>query len=155
MSIGIIEPFNSSSKQWPAYIRRALKHLASTCNFGKCLSCLTVEDNLRDQFVPSLANDAMRSRIFAEAKIQYKEAVELALALEAAERHAELRLSHCLSVVYKFLNYYIAKAKVPKLQEGKITIEIPELEQGTNEVKDKSPRVPRKLPQHSPWLNWN
>ncbi|CAH2067416.1 unnamed protein product, partial [Iphiclides podalirius] len=32
----------------------------------------------------------MRSRIFAEKKIQYKEAVELALALEAAEKHAEV-----------------------------------------------------------------
>ncbi|CAB3253763.1 unnamed protein product [Arctia plantaginis] len=32
----------------------------------------------------------MRSRIFAEKSITYREAVELALALEAAERHAEL-----------------------------------------------------------------
>ncbi|XP_049886533.1 uncharacterized protein K02A2.6-like [Pectinophora gossypiella] len=32
----------------------------------------------------------MRSRIFAEKSIRYKEAVELALALEAAEKHAEV-----------------------------------------------------------------
>lgn len=32
----------------------------------------------------------MRSRIFAERKINYKEAVELVLALEAAEKHAEV-----------------------------------------------------------------
>ncbi|CAK1602122.1 unnamed protein product [Parnassius mnemosyne] len=32
----------------------------------------------------------MRSRIFAEKNIKYKEAVELALALEAAEKHAEV-----------------------------------------------------------------
>ncbi|CAH2064487.1 unnamed protein product, partial [Iphiclides podalirius] len=69
---------------------QALKHLAATCNFGKCNTCSTLEENLRDQFVSGLANDAMRSRIFAEKKIQYKEAVELALALEAAEKHAEL-----------------------------------------------------------------
>ncbi|CAG9579692.1 unnamed protein product [Danaus chrysippus] len=33
----------------------------------------------------------MRSRIFAERNIKFKEAVELALALEAAEKHAEYR----------------------------------------------------------------
>ncbi|XP_050553385.1 uncharacterized protein K02A2.6 [Spodoptera frugiperda] len=69
---------------------QALKHLATTCNFGKCSKCSTLEENLRDQFVSGLANDAMRSRIFAERKIEYKEAVELALALEAAEKHAEV-----------------------------------------------------------------
>ncbi|XP_047519225.1 uncharacterized protein K02A2.6-like [Pieris napi] len=77
---------------------QALKHLASSCNFGKCSSCSTLEENLRDQFVSGLANDAMRSRIFAEKKIQYKEAVELALALEAAERHAEVSGSTRASV---------------------------------------------------------
>ena len=61
-----------------------LKHLASTCNFGDKL-----EENLRDQFVSGLASDEMRSRLFAEKELDYKRAVELALALEAAERHAE------------------------------------------------------------------
>ncbi|KAI5635625.1 hypothetical protein NE865_11705 [Phthorimaea operculella] len=60
-----------------------LKHLASTCEFGAKL-----EENLRDQFVSGLASDEMRSRIFAEKKLDYQRAVELALALEAAERHA-------------------------------------------------------------------
>ncbi|XP_049881979.1 uncharacterized protein K02A2.6-like [Pectinophora gossypiella] len=69
---------------------QALKHLAATCNFGKCEKCSTLEENLRDQFVSGLANDMMRSRIFAEKSIRYKEAVELALALEAAEKHAEV-----------------------------------------------------------------
>ncbi|KAM3956799.1 uncharacterized protein ACR2FA_009241 [Aphomia sociella] len=69
---------------------QALKHLAATCNFGKCKTCSTLEENSRDQFVSGLANDAMRSRIFAEREIVYKEAVELALALEAAEKHAEV-----------------------------------------------------------------
>nr|XP_034836883.1 uncharacterized protein K02A2.6-like [Maniola hyperantus] len=62
-----------------------LKHLATTCNFGTML-----EENLRDQFVSGLANELMRSRIFAEKDIKYKEAIELALALEAAEKHAEV-----------------------------------------------------------------
>ncbi|XP_013175095.1 PREDICTED: uncharacterized protein LOC106123378 [Papilio xuthus] len=61
---------------------KALKHLATTCNFREAL-----EENLRDQFVSGLASEAMRSRIFAERSIRYKEAVELAFALEAAERH--------------------------------------------------------------------
>ncbi|KOB51965.1 polyprotein, partial [Operophtera brumata] len=63
---------------------QTLKHLASTCNFAEKL-----EENLRDQFVSGLAGDEMRSRLFAEKDLDYKRAVELALALEAAERHAE------------------------------------------------------------------
>ena len=62
---------------------QSLKHLAATCNFGSRL-----EQDLRDQFVSGLASEAMRSRIFAEKNIDYKKAVELALALEAADRHA-------------------------------------------------------------------
>ncbi|KAH9635271.1 hypothetical protein HF086_001927 [Spodoptera exigua] len=62
---------------------QALKHLAKTCNFGACLDVC-----LRDQFVSGLFDEDMRSRIFAEKSIDYKRAVELALALEAAERHA-------------------------------------------------------------------
>jgi hypothetical protein len=62
-----------------------LKHLASTCNFGDRL-----EEDLRDQFVSGLASDEMRSRLFAEQDLTYKRAVELALALEAADRHAEV-----------------------------------------------------------------
>ena len=77
---------------------QALKHLATTCNFGKCNSCSTLEENLRDQFVSGLSSDVMRSRIFAEKKIQYKEAVELALALEAAEKHAEVSASTTAAV---------------------------------------------------------
>ncbi|XP_048480662.1 uncharacterized protein K02A2.6-like [Plutella xylostella] len=60
-----------------------LKHLAKSCNFANQL-----EINLRDQFVSGLHNEEMRSRLFAEKNIDYKRAVELALALEAAERHA-------------------------------------------------------------------
>lgn len=60
-----------------------LKHLAKTCNFGGSL-----EENLRDQFVSGLYSEEMRSRLFAEKGINYKRAVELATALEAAERHA-------------------------------------------------------------------
>ncbi|XP_059047761.1 uncharacterized protein K02A2.6-like [Achroia grisella] len=65
-----------------------LKHLAATCNFGDRL-----EENLRDQFVSGLASEMMRSRIFAEKNIGYGKAVELALALEAADRHAEVSSS--------------------------------------------------------------
>ncbi|XP_013142506.1 PREDICTED: uncharacterized protein K02A2.6-like [Papilio polytes] len=61
-----------------------LKHLAKHCNFGP-----TLEENIRDQFVSGLRNEVMRSRLFAEPTLDYKKAVELALALEAAERHAE------------------------------------------------------------------
>lgn len=62
---------------------QSLKHLATHCNFEK-----TLEVNLRDQFVSGLRSEDMRSRLFAESSLDYKRAVELALALEAAERHA-------------------------------------------------------------------
>lgn len=62
---------------------QGLKHLAKTCEFKQ-----TLEENLRDQFVSGLHSEEMRSRLFAEKNIDYKRAVELALALEAAERHA-------------------------------------------------------------------
>ncbi|KAM3958208.1 uncharacterized protein ACR2FA_007760 [Aphomia sociella] len=64
---------------------QALKHLAVTCNFGHRL-----EEDLRDQFVSGLTSEVMRSRTFAEKSIDYRQAVELALALEAADRHAEV-----------------------------------------------------------------
>lgn len=62
---------------------QCLKHLAKTCNFGS-----TLEVNLRDQFVSGLYSEDMRSRLFAERELDYKRAIELALALEAADRHA-------------------------------------------------------------------
>lgn len=63
---------------------QVLKHLASTCSFKT-----TLEENLRDQFVSGLVSDDMRSRLFAEPSLTYKRAVELAFALEAADRHAQ------------------------------------------------------------------
>ncbi|XP_048000243.1 uncharacterized protein LOC125237297 [Leguminivora glycinivorella] len=65
-----------------------LKHLAKTCNFGTGL-----EVNIRDQFVSGLLSEEMRSRLFAVRAIDYKRAVELALALEAAEKHASVSTS--------------------------------------------------------------
>ncbi|KOB70119.1 polyprotein [Operophtera brumata] len=62
---------------------QSLKHLATHCNFGA-----TLEVDLRDQLVSGLRSEDMRSRLFAESSLDYKKAVELALALEAAERHA-------------------------------------------------------------------
>lgn len=67
---------------------QALKHLASTCNFGTNL-----EENLRDQFVSGLASDDMRTRLFAEPDLSYRRAIELGLALEAADRHALVSVS--------------------------------------------------------------
>lgn len=67
---------------------QSLKHLAKTCNFADSL-----EINLRDQFVSGLHQEDMRSRLFAERDLDYKRAVELALALEAADRHAAMAVT--------------------------------------------------------------
>ncbi|XP_039764231.1 uncharacterized protein LOC120636739 [Pararge aegeria] len=71
-----------------------LEHLATHCNFGALL-----EENIRDQFVSGLRSEEMRSRLFAEPTIDYKKAVELALALEAAERHTAVAASSSAAVV--------------------------------------------------------
>ncbi|CAH2076606.1 unnamed protein product, partial [Iphiclides podalirius] len=53
--------------------------------------------NIRDQFVLGLYSEEMRSRLFAERNIDYAQAVELSLALEAAERHAGAACATALS----------------------------------------------------------
>ncbi|CAH2075056.1 unnamed protein product, partial [Iphiclides podalirius] len=74
-----------------AYLQ-SLKHLAKSCNFKE-----TLEMNIRDQFVSGLYSEEMRSRLFAERNIDYARAVELSLALEAAERHAGAACATALS----------------------------------------------------------
>lgn len=70
----------------------SLKHLAKTCDFNK-ITTNPLEVCLRDQFVSGLTSEDMRSRLFAEKDLDYKRAVELALALEAADRHATMAAS--------------------------------------------------------------
>ncbi|XP_061706701.1 uncharacterized protein LOC133517403 isoform X3 [Cydia pomonella] len=62
-----------------------LKKLAKHCEFST-----TLEENLRDQFVCGLKNDTIRQRLFAETKLTYTRAVQLALSLEAAEKDAAM-----------------------------------------------------------------
>ncbi|XP_072934962.1 uncharacterized protein [Epargyreus clarus] len=61
-----------------------LKHLAATCNFGQYL-----EENLCEQFVTGLCSTEIKSRLLFDSNLTYKKAVELALGLEAAEKHVE------------------------------------------------------------------
>lgn len=70
-----------------------LKHLAATCNFGENL-----EENLCEQFVTGLGSTEIKSRLLFDPKLTYKKAVELALGLEAAEKHVG-RVSGRSSVV--------------------------------------------------------
>ncbi|XP_047986786.1 uncharacterized protein LOC125226742 isoform X2 [Leguminivora glycinivorella] len=60
-----------------------LKKLAKHCDFDSSL-----EDNLRDQLVCGLRSDVIRQRLFAEDGLKYDRAVQLACALEGAERDA-------------------------------------------------------------------
>lgn len=71
---------------------QSLKHLAKTCEFQN-ITTNPLEVCLRDQFVSGLISEDMRSRLFAEKNVDYKRAVELALALEAADRHAAVAAS--------------------------------------------------------------
>ena len=59
----------------------ALRKLAIHCNFAANL-----EDSLRDRFVCGLRHDAMQRRLLSEKELTYKKAMEIAQAMEAADR---------------------------------------------------------------------
>ncbi|CAG9126955.1 unnamed protein product [Plutella xylostella] len=60
-----------------------LKKAARFCEFGSHL-----DDCMRDQFVCGLRSDGTRQRLFAETKIDFAKAVQIATTIEAAERDA-------------------------------------------------------------------
>ena len=61
----------------------ALRRLATHCKFEGYLN-----DALRDRFVCGLRNEAMQRRLLGEADLTYSKAMELAQAMEAAEKNA-------------------------------------------------------------------
>ncbi|XP_045763671.1 uncharacterized protein K02A2.6-like [Maniola jurtina] len=61
-----------------------LKHLATECKFGQNL-----EENLCEQFLTGLQSTDIKARLLVETNLTYKKAVELALGLEAAEKHVD------------------------------------------------------------------
>lgn len=62
-----------------------LKKLAKFCKFKNVL-----EENLRDQFIYGLNNERLRQRILSEREVTFKRTIELASAMEAAERESRL-----------------------------------------------------------------
>ena len=61
----------------------SLRRLATHCKFEGYL-----EDALRDRFVCGLHNEAMQRRLLGEADLTYSKTMELAQAMEAAEKNA-------------------------------------------------------------------
>ena len=60
-----------------------LKKLADTCEFGAFL-----EDALRDRLVCGLTSTAIQRKLLTEDKLKFNKAVEIALGMEAADKHA-------------------------------------------------------------------
>ena len=74
----------------------ALRKLAIHCNFAD-----TLEDTLRDRFVCGLCSEAMQRRLLSEKGLSYRKAMDVALAMEAAERETKA-LKHAASTIHKF-----------------------------------------------------
>ena len=73
----------------------ALRKLAIHCNFAD-----TLEDTLRDRFVCGLCSEAMQRRLLLEKGLSYRKAMDVALAMEAAER--ETKALKPASTIHKF-----------------------------------------------------
>ncbi|CAB4010092.1 Retrovirus-related Pol poly from transposon [Paramuricea clavata] len=58
-----------------------LKKLTTHCNFGSNL-----EETLRDRLVCGLCNQRIQKRLFAESKLKFSKAVDIAVAMETATR---------------------------------------------------------------------
>ncbi|XP_047989987.1 uncharacterized protein LOC125229233 [Leguminivora glycinivorella] len=59
--------------------------MSKTCDFGTWL-----EDSLRDQFVCGIHSETVRQRLFAEDKLDFAKAFNLAVSMEAAEKDAAM-----------------------------------------------------------------
>ncbi|XP_063895857.1 uncharacterized protein K02A2.6 isoform X1 [Helicoverpa armigera] len=66
-----------------------LKKMSKTCEFGSWL-----EESLRDQLVCGITNEMIRQRLFAESKLGFGRAYQLAVSLEAAEKDAAEVVRH-------------------------------------------------------------
>ncbi|XP_061721065.1 uncharacterized protein K02A2.6-like [Cydia pomonella] len=62
-----------------------LKRMSKTCDFGAWL-----EESLRDQFVCGIHSETIRQRLFAEDKLDFTKAFNLAVSMEAAEKDAAM-----------------------------------------------------------------
>ena len=72
-----------------------LRHLTRYCNFGDLL-----KDMLRDRLVCGIDNGPMQRRLLAETNLTLDKAVEIALAMESADRNArDLQKSQHLPAV--------------------------------------------------------
>ncbi len=87
----------------------ALKHLASSCEFGTFLN-----DALRDKFVCGLAGELYHRRLLSEKDLTFKKACDIALALELAHKDTkELGAQTTIkdTSVHKVQNAFGAKEK--------------------------------------------
>lgn len=62
-----------------------LKKMSKTCEFGSGL-----QESLRDQLVCGIKSETIRQRLFAESKLDFTKAYNLAVSLEAAEKDAAM-----------------------------------------------------------------
>ena len=85
----------------------ALKKLAVHCNFGEVLP-----DTLCDRFVCGLRHDAIQRRLLSETSLTYDKALEIAKAMEAADKDAR-GFKRKDAAVQKLGGGYFRKQKSP------------------------------------------
>ena len=78
--------FNTRDRQKPESVAAfvaELRQLAAHCNFAA-----TLDEMLRDRLVCGINDNCIQRRLLAKPNLTFKKALELALALESAERDA-------------------------------------------------------------------
>ena len=75
---------NQAAGESMADYEAALRRLATNCKFGT-----TLDETLRDRFVCGLRNEAVQRRLLSETELTHTKAMEMAQAMEAAERNAK------------------------------------------------------------------
>ena len=95
----------------------ALRKLTEFCEFGE-----TLEDMLRDRLVCRINDSRIQHRLLAESKLTFKKALEIAQAMELADRDAkDLQASSSASheQVHKVLHRTHQDSKSPRNANGK------------------------------------
>ena len=90
----------------------ALRKLAVHCNFGEVL-----QDTLRDRFVCGLRHDAIQRRLLSETSLTYDKALEIAKAMEAADKDARA-FKRTDAAVQKLGGGYFRKQKSPSPRQS-------------------------------------
>ena len=112
--------FNSRTRHTDESVRTfiaALRNLSEHCNYGDTLNAM-----LRDQLVVGIKNDRIHIRLLAEPSLTFDKALEIATAMETAEKNAQdIQASGINATVPKPVNKVSkmsTRNNLPKFKQG-------------------------------------